>query len=207
MNLYELLGISRESTQEEIKDAFRKKAILCHPDKGGDPKEFNEVRTAYEILMDNEKRKTYDLTGEADPNFDPDKDALELTKVIIRRVLTSNQNDMLKQAICLCTAEVAERQKVQKRLNEQNEFINCISGKIKQKRKVSKESQEKINKKEFDKNVMDEILEANKIKFNVFDEAFEEFRIELEADISRISKDVLVAQKAFEIIQDYEFIK
>jgi len=46
-----VLGLKRSSSQEEIKQAFRKKAMETHPDKGGDPAEFRKVREAYECLI------------------------------------------------------------------------------------------------------------------------------------------------------------
>jgi len=50
-NSYDVLGIDEESEDEEIKKAFRKKALETHPDKGGDPEEFRKVREAYECLI------------------------------------------------------------------------------------------------------------------------------------------------------------
>jgi hypothetical protein len=46
----QVLGLKRSSSQEEIKKAFREKAMETHPDKGGDPAEFRKVREAYEVL-------------------------------------------------------------------------------------------------------------------------------------------------------------
>lgn len=48
---YDVLGIDEDSEDEDIKKAFRKKALIHHPDKGGDPDEFRKVREAYEILI------------------------------------------------------------------------------------------------------------------------------------------------------------
>ena len=48
---YDILGIDEDSEDEDIKKAFRKKALIHHPDKGGDPEEFRKVREAYEILI------------------------------------------------------------------------------------------------------------------------------------------------------------
>lgn len=61
---YNLLGVSKNATPEEIKKAFRKLALKKHPDKGGDPKEFAEITHAAEVLTDPEKRKIYDRFGE-----------------------------------------------------------------------------------------------------------------------------------------------
>ena len=61
--LYEVLGVDKDSTFDQIKKAYRKKAIKEHPDKGGDPDKFKEVTAAYEILSDKEKREIYDKHG------------------------------------------------------------------------------------------------------------------------------------------------
>ena len=61
---YELLGVDKKATTEQIRKAFRKKAIKEHPDKGGDPEKFKEVTSAYEVLSNPEKRQLYDDYGE-----------------------------------------------------------------------------------------------------------------------------------------------
>jgi len=61
---YEILGIRKESSDEEIKKAFRKLAHKYHPDKkGGDEKKFKEVSEAYAVLSDKKKRAEYDSYG------------------------------------------------------------------------------------------------------------------------------------------------
>lgn len=62
--LYEVLGVEKNASASEIKKAFRKKAMMHHPDKGGDEAKFKEVNKAYEILGDQEKRDLYDKHGE-----------------------------------------------------------------------------------------------------------------------------------------------
>lgn len=61
--LYEVLGIEKNVGPSEIKKAYRKLAMKCHPDKGGDPEKFKEISEAYEILSNEEKRGLYDKYG------------------------------------------------------------------------------------------------------------------------------------------------
>ena len=63
---YEILGVAKGASQDEIKAAFRKKAHQYHPDKqGGDEQKFKEVNAAYQVLGNPDKRKQYDQFGPA----------------------------------------------------------------------------------------------------------------------------------------------
>lgn len=63
-NYYDLLGVSKGASEDEIKKAFRKLAHKYHPDKGGgDEKKFKEINEAYQVLFDKEKRHQYDQFG------------------------------------------------------------------------------------------------------------------------------------------------
>lgn len=57
---YDILGVSRDATPDDIKKAYRKLAMKEHPDKGGDPERFKKISEAYEILSDDQKRSQYD---------------------------------------------------------------------------------------------------------------------------------------------------
>lgn len=63
---YEVLGVSKSASADEIKKAFRKQAVQHHPDKeGGDETKFKEINEAYEVLKDQQKRQRYDQFGHA----------------------------------------------------------------------------------------------------------------------------------------------
>ncbi len=68
---YEVLGLKKDASPDEIKTAFRRAAIEHHPDRGGDEAKFKELNEAYEILKDPEKRKRYDQFGHAGIGGDP----------------------------------------------------------------------------------------------------------------------------------------
>ena len=74
-DFYDILGVARNATDDEIKKAYRKLAMKYHPDRNPDSKEaegkFKEAKEAYEMLSDPQKRAAYDQYGHAgvDPNM------------------------------------------------------------------------------------------------------------------------------------------
>jgi len=63
--LYDILGVTPEATQAEIKKSYRKLALKYHPDKNPDePEKFKEISAAFEVLSDEKKRTLYDKHGE-----------------------------------------------------------------------------------------------------------------------------------------------
>jgi len=69
---YNILGVDRGATEEEIKKAYRKSALQYHPDRNPDNPEaeskFKEAAEAYDVLSNPEKKSNYDKFGTADPN-------------------------------------------------------------------------------------------------------------------------------------------
>ncbi|MDY0087941.1 MAG: molecular chaperone DnaJ [Coriobacteriia bacterium] len=63
-NYYDILGIKKDASAEEIKKAFRQLARKHHPDAGGSEEKFKEINEAYEVLSNAEKRAQYDQYGQ-----------------------------------------------------------------------------------------------------------------------------------------------
>src|SRR5690349_24672850 len=69
---YEVLGVNRDASEEDIKKSYRKLAMKYHPDRNPDSKDaeekFKEAKEAYEVLSEAEKRRAYDAYGHAGVN-------------------------------------------------------------------------------------------------------------------------------------------
>src|SRR3954453_21725754 len=69
---YEILGLNRDASEEDIKKTYRKLAMKFHPDRNPDSKDgeekFKEAKEAYEVLSEAEKRRAYDAYGHAGVN-------------------------------------------------------------------------------------------------------------------------------------------
>ena len=63
---YDVLGVPKSATKEEIKNAYRRLALQYHPDRNktpGSEEKFKEISEAYAVLSDDEKRRRYDTYG------------------------------------------------------------------------------------------------------------------------------------------------
>ena len=68
MDHYNTLGVDRNASQEEIKQAYRRLANIHHPDRGGDTAKFQEIQSAYDTLSNPQKKAEYDMPSHGFPN-------------------------------------------------------------------------------------------------------------------------------------------
>jgi curved DNA-binding protein CbpA len=114
-NPYHILGVPREASEAEIRQAFRHKARTEHPDAGGSPDAFQRLKDAYDILSDPLRRQHYDRTGTSEPA------ALDQHTAQIRDIIAAGLDQALfksgadpdyakgRDILQLTIAEIAER--------------------------------------------------------------------------------------------------
>lgn len=87
MSLYDILGVKADADDKEIRHAYRKKAQKLHPDRPtGDTEEFQRLVDAYNVLIDEERRRRYDETGDTDKTDTESVALRELVKVLLSLV-------------------------------------------------------------------------------------------------------------------------
>ena len=70
-NYYDILGVPRNASDKDLKDAFKKKAMQYHPDRGGSEEQFKKLNEAYDVLKDPQKKSMYDQFGTTNPQQNP----------------------------------------------------------------------------------------------------------------------------------------
>ncbi|KAF9053662.1 DnaJ-domain-containing protein [Hymenopellis radicata] len=119
IDLYAVLGITAESTSDDIKKAYRKKALTCHPDKHSAASEeaqaemstkFQQVGFAYAVLSDDKRRKRYDSTGQTDEGsaLDPGDGGWEAYFEDLYERVTRGKLDEMKKEYQGSAEEIAD---------------------------------------------------------------------------------------------------
>lgn len=143
-DLYERLGVSRDASHKVLKGAWREKAHLHHPDRGGDPKEFAKVKEAWDVLSDTASRQYYDDVGEAPPimsESDIENAARSLATTIIDSVIMQETNpdgnDVLGTIMNSLQRQVQEFATRRATLNERRRVLDALLRRLTRKAKAS----------------------------------------------------------------------
>lgn len=100
MSHYDTLGVDPNASDQELKDAYRKRARETHPDAGGSDEAFQEVSFAFMILKDPDERAYYDRFGEEKPKDTTENKALEQIQMAFMELLNKDpelQGDVISR--------------------------------------------------------------------------------------------------------------
>lgn len=140
-DLYGVLGVGKNATEEDIKKAYRKKVKKCHPDYGGDSEEFRKVQEAYDVLSNEEKRALYNITGKVPDVSSADSQAVEYLACRFQQVFDSLDNkDLLTRSVILevrmkLQEEIKTNEKAVRYEYERVNLLNILKKRLKVKRK------------------------------------------------------------------------
>ena len=185
--LYEALGLNRDSPIGEVHKAYRRAAKKAHPDGGGSPEQFALVKLAADTLGDETRRRKYDETGEID---EPEPDTLEanartmalgaiagILQEIDRRNADYDEFDLLGDA----------RRSLSERKATNDHQIKNTERKVARLRKAAKK------------------FTAKKGKPNLIGPMMENQASDLERELAKAAATQAVIARALEILNDHGF--
>lgn len=182
MNHYEVLGVDRNATQDEIKKAFRRQAQAIHPDRDpdGDPDRMARLNKAYETLMDERRRADYDLTGnDGNPNpleFRMHQKLMEIFASLLSSGLTDH---FIKHAEAKIKLTIRESQGLQEQISLERAKVIALKKKVKLKNKNAKKQ-----------NAFHLLIDAQLEK--------------IDKHIAAVTDDIVLLEGALVLLEDYD---
>ena len=168
-NLYQVLGLNPDCSQEEIKAAYRKYAAKIHPDKHDGDKffeeQFKQIQNAYETLKDYHLRKEYD------DQPDPDTPILQQFMFLCRGTELEGQFSSMKEFVIKSTKAIEE---AHKRHREATEMFERSENNLKEINNVHYEYSDKIER-------LEDKLKTEKVLKGILESKIKKLENELEA--------------------------
>lgn len=183
MNPYATLGLNPDATEEDVREAYRRKAKDTHPDApGGNADEFRKVASAHLVLKDPVRRKRYDETGEADDRADnPDVGALNIIAGMIETIIREGSDAM--------TVDLIDAMRQQ--LDDIIKKLGAAITKGNAARKRAAKMQKRFKRKSQGTNMLDRMIQH---------------QIDgIDRSIAQVTADKAKHERAREIILDYSF--
>lgn len=127
---YETLGVSKDASADEIKKARKKKAAAAHPDLGGDHETMAAINHAADVLMDPERRRLYDATGEDEKRVPLDEEARQFVLFNFQQALEAGAPSVLAKARQLINEDRERAAKAQKEFEAKRAQLEARRGKV-----------------------------------------------------------------------------
>ena len=186
-DLYDVLGVDKNASKDDIKKSFRQKAKKTHPDAGGNAEEFKELTNAYAILIDDNKRKRYDNGENVDATeakVSTEDKAIqmlmgEFTKFFQDAQLVKTQNSV-EHITRMLTATVQNAKKRQVELKSLNKELTSRVKKLKLKTKKATRG------------------------LDIAKTAAEAVLGKIKSERAQVLEDIRVMQKGLNILKEYE---
>lgn len=186
-NLYDILGVSKSSNQDEIRKAYREIMKRIHPDHNADKydsDEFNNVKQAYDILSDSNKRANYDSTG----------------------YIEIEENQLYQSVYGLLREQINNFLNYGDRIFEMNIIADMSTYFKSETNKLKISIMEYKKKKKFLHRVIKKIRKKNKTKnSDMIGNILREQETQLNQVINSTLDRIRVLNKADEVVNDYEF--
>lgn len=181
-SFYDVLGVDKEATQEDIKRAFRKKASKAHPDKGGLTDDMVELNKVYKCLSNAQSRLFYDQNGEEPKPDDTAKLAKDLVMDIFMKVLKEKvENDVIGVTRKNIQKQLVELNGALAKMKEVEDMLNRRKGKVRVKKKKAKQG-----------------------TINLWDMLISERLKELSLNRVNVDREITVRSIALKVLDDYE---
>ena len=180
MDPYLELELPNDADEEEIKLKYRHLANIHHPDKGGDEEKFKRIKEAYELLSDPIRRKSYDMSGDAESNLQ------------IRNNAIDHINQMLNSVIPNFDAEAGDL------LQEMRAQIMSIKDEMSNNISICNKFKENLNK-------VIARLNVNNNKKNLLLEFVQKQLEQRDREHKDFTQRILVCDLEIEILKDYSY--
>jgi curved DNA-binding protein CbpA len=181
MNPYDILEITPQASDEEIKKKFRTLAQRYHPDRvGGNEEKFKQINLAYSILSDPVRKKIFDSTGQYNVNPSLREEAINNLARLLSHFI--NQIDPDLENLIVCMKNDIQREKI----TLSTQISNCISAITKLEKFLRK-----IKRKKDGENILKAFV-ANQI-------------VSQENNINSHNRNLEVCDKMLEILEDYQY--
>jgi curved DNA-binding protein CbpA len=181
MNPYDILEISPQASDEEIKKKFRTLAQRYHPDRvGGDEEKFKQVNLAYSILSDPVRKKLFDETGQYNVNPNLREEAINNLARLLSHFINQIDPDLENLIVCMKNDIYREKNTLSTQISV------CISAIAKLEKFLKK-----IRRKKDGENILKAFV-ASQI-------------ISQENSIKAHNRNLEVCDKMLEILEDYQY--